>query len=308
MPPRRRTPAHRFTSGDLSGRCPTPRIEAGTQPSRARVRPSGDGRWPQAGLGATASVTRGVLDREAGYGEDHKVRLPQDGGSRTGAGAATGADGGGPVEEGGGPGPDVVVDPSTPDLRQKYDQVFARRETSRFGGGRHRFPREPGTYDGIDAPPGLRTSVPDLGPDPGDVRINGDITAGPGRFNGDAAQDFRRPAENLALHPVDGTDRRAVARAAPFRRIHVEGGLDLLPDGYGRASVGHTAGPKTGGSVGPCPRRQWYTRDGSAGGRANGVRNMTSTGARGPRRAPSGPARTPRPTPASCGTTDSRRR
>lgn len=52
-----------------------------------------------------------------------------------------------------------------------------------------------------------------------------------GWFNGNATQNFWRSAENLAITQSNGTDRWAVAQAAPFRRIHVKGGLDLAPNG-----------------------------------------------------------------------------
>ncbi len=67
-------------------------------------------------------------------------------------------------------------------------------------------------------------------PEPRRRQINGDVTVDAGWFNGNATQNFWRSAENLALNPVNGTDRWAVAQAAPFRRMHVEGGLNLAPE------------------------------------------------------------------------------
>jgi hypothetical protein len=195
----------------------------------------------------------------------------------------TASDGGtGPIQGGGDLGPNViVVDPSTPNLQQKFDQVFAQQEKSQFGSGRYQFLLKPGTYNNINAQLGFYTSISGLGLNPDDVQINGDITVDAGWFNGNATQNFWRSAENLALTPANGTNRWAVAQAAPFRRIHVKGGLNLAPNGYGWASGGYIADSKIDGTVGPYSQQQWYTRDSSVGGWTNGVWNMTFTGVQG---------------------------
>ncbi|MFJ2016543.1 discoidin domain-containing protein [Streptomyces nodosus] len=187
-----------------------------------------------------------------------------------------------PVEGGGDLGPNViVVDPSTPNLQQKFDQVFAQQESNQFGAGRYQFLLKPGTYNNINAQIGFYTSISGLGLNPDDTKINGDITVDAGWFNGNATQNFWRSAENLAVRPVNGDDRWAVAQAAPFRRIHVQGGLNLAPNGYGWASGGYIADSKIDGTVGPYSQQQWYTRDSSVGGWTNGVWNMTFTGVQG---------------------------
>ncbi|MFJ9244856.1 discoidin domain-containing protein [Streptomyces sp. NPDC101776] len=191
-------------------------------------------------------------------------------------------DGSGPVQGGGDLGPNViVVDPSTPDLQAKFDQVFAQQESNQFGAGRYQFLMKPGTYNGINAQLGFYTSISGLGLNPDDVHINGDITVDAGWFNGNATQNFWRSAENLSITPSNGTDRWAVAQAAPFRRIHVQGGLNLAPNGYGWASGGYIADSKIDGTVGPYSQQQWYTRDSSVGGWTNGVWNMTFSGVQG---------------------------
>ncbi|MEU6241936.1 discoidin domain-containing protein [Streptomyces sp. NPDC047024] len=194
----------------------------------------------------------------------------------------TGTTGTPPVEGGGDLGPNViVVDPSTANLQQKFDDVFSRQESNQFGSGRYQFLLKPGTYNNINAQLGFYTSVSGLGLNPDDTQINGDITVDAGWFNGNATQNFWRSAENLAIRPVNGDDRWAVAQAAPFRRIHVQGGLNLAPNGYGWASGGYIADSKIDGTVGPYSQQQWYTRDSSVGGWTNGVWNMTFTGVQG---------------------------
>ncbi|MDX3855268.1 discoidin domain-containing protein [Streptomyces sp. AK02-01A] len=189
---------------------------------------------------------------------------------------------GDPIEGGGDLGPNVLVfDPSTPNIQGKLDQIFQQQESAQFGTGRYQLLFKPGTYNNINANLGFYTSISGLGLSPDDTTFNGDVTVDAGWFNGNATQNFWRSAENLALNPVSGTDRWAVAQAAPFRRMHVKGGLNLAPNGYGWASGGYIADSKIDGTVGPYSQQQWYTRDSSVGGWTNGVWNMTFSGVEG---------------------------
>ncbi|WP_326699655.1 coagulation factor 5/8 type domain-containing protein [Streptomyces sp. NBC_01754] len=186
------------------------------------------------------------------------------------------------VVGGGDLGPNVhVFDPSTPDIQGKVDEIFRKQESNQFGTDRYALMFKPGTYDGINAQIGFYTSIAGLGLNPDDTTFNGDVTVDAGWFDGNATQNFWRSAENLALNPVNGTNRWAVSQAAPFRRMHVKGGLNLAPDGYGWASGGYIADSKIDGEVGPYSQQQWYTRDSSVGGWGNGVWNMTFSGVEG---------------------------
>ncbi|MFJ8681356.1 discoidin domain-containing protein [Streptomyces anulatus] len=192
-------------------------------------------------------------------------------------------DGGGPEIPGGGDlGPNVhVFDPSTPDIQGKVDAIFEQQEEAQFGSGRHALLFKPGTYNDLNAQIGFYTQIAGLGLNPNDTTFNGDVTVDAGWFNGNATQNFWRSAENLTLNPVSGTNRWAVSQAAPFRRMHVKGGLNLAPDGYGWASGGYIADSKIDGQVGPYSQQQWYTRDSSVGGWTNAVWNMTFSGVQG---------------------------
>ncbi|MFE6663501.1 coagulation factor 5/8 type domain-containing protein [Streptomyces sp. NPDC057697] len=186
------------------------------------------------------------------------------------------------VVGGGDLGPNVMVfDPTTPDIQGKVDEVFRKQESAQFGDGRYALFFKPGTYDGINAQIGFYTSIAGLGLSPDDTTFNGDVTVDAGWFGGNATQNFWRSAENLALNPVNGTDRWAVAQAAPFRRMHVKGGLNLAPAGYGWASGGYIADSRIDGQVAPYSQQQWYTRDSSVGGWNNAVWNMTFSGVEG---------------------------
>ncbi|MEU3202919.1 coagulation factor 5/8 type domain-containing protein [Streptomyces cyaneofuscatus] len=186
------------------------------------------------------------------------------------------------VAGGGDLGPNVhVFDPSTPDVQGKVDEIFKKQESAQFGLDRYALLFKPGTYDNINAQIGFYTSIAGLGLNPNDTTFNGDVTVDAGWFDGNATQNFWRSAENLTLNPVSGTNRWAVSQAAPFRRMHVKGGLNLAPDGYGWASGGYIADSKIDGQVGPYSQQQWYTRDSSVGGWGNGVWNMTFSGVEG---------------------------
>ncbi|WP_460070986.1 coagulation factor 5/8 type domain-containing protein [Streptomyces sp. YKOK-I1] len=183
---------------------------------------------------------------------------------------------------GGDLGPNVqVFDPSTPDIQARLDEVFRQQESAQFGTGRHALLFKPGTYHGLNAQLGFYTSIAGLGLSPDDTTINGDVTVDAGWFGGNATQNFWRSAENLALVPANGTNRWAVAQAAPFRRMHVHGGLNLAPSGYGWASGGYIADSRVEGQIGPYSQQQWYTRDSAIGSWLNGVWNMVFSGVEG---------------------------
>ncbi|WSS39034.1 discoidin domain-containing protein [Streptomyces microflavus] len=190
---------------------------------------------------------------------------------------------GGPQLPGGGDlGPNVhIFDPSTPNIQAKLDEVFDQQEASHFGNGRHQFLFKPGTYNNLNAEIGFYTSISGLGLKPDDTTINGDVTVDAGWFNGNATQNFWRSAENLALNPVSGTNRWAVSQAASFRRMHVKGGLNLAPNGYGWASGGYIADSKVDGEIGNYSQQQWYTRESTIGGWSNSVWNQTFSGVEG---------------------------
>lgn len=202
--------------------------------------------------------------------------LPVLSGRASAAPAADALPGGGDL------GPNVLVfDPATPNIQGTLDEIFKRQESAQFGEGRFALLFKPGTYRGLNAQIGFYTSIAGLGLSPGDTTFHGDVTVDAGWFNGNATQNFWRSAENLTLHPVNGTNQWAVAQAAPFRRMHIKGGLNLAPDGYGWASGGYIADSRIDGSVAPYSQQQWYTRDSSVGGWNNAVWNMVFSGVEG---------------------------
>lgn len=279
-----------------------------------------DPQWLQVDLGTVRQVCRVVLDWETAYGRSYQIQVSDDGSTWRTAYATDHGTGGTetltvngtgryvrmnglargtawgyslwefqvntsdapPVQGGGDLGPNVLVfDPSTPDIQATADRVFKQQESNQFGTDRYALLFKPGSYGNLNLQLGFYTSVAGLGLKPDDTSINGDVTVDAGWFNGNATQNFWRSAENLALTPANGTDRWAVAQAAPFRRMHVRGGLNLSPAGYGWASGGYIADSRIDGSVGNYSQQQWYTRDSAIGGFSNGVWNQVFSGVQG---------------------------
>ncbi|MCD0453421.1 discoidin domain-containing protein [Actinocorallia sp. API 0066] len=275
-----------------------------------------DPQWVRVDLDEVKDICRVSLNWEAAYGKDFKIQASNDGNTWTDLKTVTGGTGGqasydvsgqgrylrvhgtargtgygyslwevtvntgsGDVEGGGDLGPNViVVDPATPNLQGVFDDVFEDQEDAQFGQGRYQFLLKPGTYNNINAQIGFYTSISGLGLNPGDTTINGDITVDAGWFGGNATQNFWRSAENIRVNPSNGTNRWAVSQAAPFRRMHINGGLNLAPSGFGWASGGYIADSKVDGVVAPYSQQQWYTRDSTIGGWLNGVWNMVFSG------------------------------
>ncbi|MDQ1743581.1 MAG: hypothetical protein QOE23_1920, partial [Pseudonocardiales bacterium] len=180
-----------------------------------------------------------------------------------------------------------IFDPSmsAATIQAQLDADFNAQKdtnTAQFASGRVAHLFKPGTYNVTDNV-GFYTSVAGLGQDPGGVVINGDVTVD--AFNasdaGNATQNFWRSVENLAINPSSGTDRWAVAQAAPFRRIDVRGSLNLYPASYGWASGGYIADTKVSGQVASASQQQWYSRDSNFGSWNGANWNMVFSGVNG---------------------------
>ncbi|MDX6222174.1 MAG: hypothetical protein QOD91_1228 [Frankiales bacterium] len=185
-------------------------------------------------------------------------------------------------------GPNVhIFDPSmsSATIQAQLDADFNAQKdtnTAQFANGRVAELYKPGTYS-VEDNVGFYTSVAGLGLNPDDVTINGDVTVD--AFNsedaGNATQNFWRSAENLAINPTNGTDRWAVAQAAPFRRIDVHGNLALYPASYGYASGGYISDTKVTGQASSVSQQQWYSKDSNFGSWAGSVWNMVFSGVTG---------------------------
>ncbi len=180
-------------------------------------------------------------------------------------------------------GPNVhIFDPgmSSSSIQTTLDSVFNAQKLNQFGDRRDALVFKPGSYSDF-ANIGYNTSILGLGLNPDDTTINGAVTVDAFDGTGNATQNFWRSAENLAINPTGGSDRWAVAQAAPFRRVHVHGALKLAPASNGWASGGYIADSKIDGQVSSVSQQQWYSRDSSFGSWTGSVWNMVFSGVNG---------------------------
>jgi hypothetical protein len=277
-----------------------------------------DPQWLRVDLGSGQSICQVVLTWEAAYARSFQIQVSTDANSWTtvfsttsGAGGTQTLDVSGtgryvrmlgtvratqygyslwefavrtgtstPPAGGGDLGPNVLVfDPSmsSATIQSRLDTIFREQESNQFGPSRYALLFKPGSYN-VNAKIGFHTAIAGLGRNPGDVTINGGVTVDAGWFGGNATQNFWRSAENLSITPTGGTNQWAVSQAAPFRRIHVRGALNLAPTGFGWASGGYIADSRIDGQVQPFSQQQWLTRDSQIGGWLNGVWNMVFSG------------------------------
>ncbi|MEV6552890.1 RICIN domain-containing protein [Streptomyces sp. NPDC051597] len=175
-------------------------------------------------------------------------------------------------------GPHVsVFDPSMSPatVQSRLDQVFGQQESNQFGSQRYALLFKPGSYT-VDANVGFYTQVAGLGLTPDAVTINGAVHAEADWFQGNATQNFWRSAENLSVTPVGGSDRWAVSQAAPYRRMHVRGNLQL--DDGGWSSGGFMADSRIDGQVRSGSQQQWLSRNSQWGSWNGSNWNMVFVG------------------------------
>ncbi|MBV1855048.1 coagulation factor 5/8 type domain-containing protein [Catellatospora tritici] len=180
-------------------------------------------------------------------------------------------------------GPNTYVfDPTMPAERIQavLDEVFARQETAQFGPGRAALLFKPGRY-AVDANIGFFTSIAGLGLSPDDTLIEGHVRVEADWFDGNATHNFWRGAENLAVDPSGGWDRWAVSQAAPYRRMHLRGGVRLWDGKDGWASGGFFADTVVDGPVLSGTQQQWLSRNCEFGQWTGANWNMVFVGVAG---------------------------
>lgn len=180
-------------------------------------------------------------------------------------------------------GPNVIIfDPSmsSATIQNQLNSVFSIQESNQFGNERYAFLFKPGTYS-VDANIGFNTQISGLGFLPTDVVINGYVRAEADWFGDNATQNFWRIAENMRVNPPDGNNRWAVSQAAPFRRMYVQGQLQLDPRNHGWSSGGYLADSLVTGQVFSGSQQQYMTRNSQIGSWSNGVWNQVFVGVSG---------------------------
>jgi hypothetical protein len=184
-------------------------------------------------------------------------------------------------------GPKVYVfDPSMPaaDIQSTAAGIFAKMESNQFGSERYASLFKPGTYN-VTFNVGFYTHVAGLGQSPDDVTINGGVNVNAQWMpNANATCNFWRTLENFAVTPssTKGVTRIAVSQAAPLRRLHIKGELQLFDfdkhSNAGWASGGFLADSVVDGNVVPASQQQWLSRNSKWSKWNNGVWNMVFVG------------------------------
>ncbi len=163
-------------------------------------------------------------------------------------------------------GPQVkIFDPSMSmsDIENQINEIHTRLAAAEFSDERWAYLFQPGTYD-LDVNVGYYQHAAGLGLLPGDVVINGAVQSKTTENSGNITTQFWRIAENFEIHP-DGDATWAVSQAAPYRRMHVKGGLEI-DMGTGYASGGFLSNSIIEGTVSAIQQQQWFTRNCDVGG------------------------------------------
>lgn len=178
-------------------------------------------------------------------------------------------------------GPNVYVfDPtmSGSTIQNTLNSVFNQQQTNQFGTNRYALIFKPGVYN-VDVNLGFYTQALGLGYLPDEVTINGAVHVSAAWMNGNATQNFWRGAENMAVIPPSGTNVWAVSQAAPFRRVDVQGNMQL--DDGGWSSGGFLADTNVSGQVNSGTQQQWISRNDQLGSWTGSNWNMVFVGVNG---------------------------
>jgi hypothetical protein len=180
-------------------------------------------------------------------------------------------------------GPNVYVFTSSNSVPSINSTLNTLNANTQFSTNRYAVLFAPGTYTGVEAEVGFYESVAGLGQTPSAVTIsNGYLTSNQTDSNGNITTNFWRSLENMYITPPSGDVLQwGVSQGAPFRRMYVNGGMELTNTNCGFASGGFTSDTVVTGNVNSCSQQQWYTRNSSIGSWSSGVWNMVFSGVSG---------------------------
>ncbi len=172
----------------------------------------------------------------------------------------------------------LLFDPSMParEMQERIDKAYAVQQHTEFGGERYALLFLPGEYH-VDVPIGFYTQVVGLGATPDAVHIVGNVHADASLPRNNATCTFWRGVEGFSVTPTGGTMRWAVSQAAPFRRMHVRGGVVLHQD-RGWASGGWISDSVIDGNTDSGTQQQWISRNSEWGSWTGSNWNMVFVG------------------------------
>ncbi len=160
-------------------------------------------------------------------------------------------------------GSNVFVLDSRMDMKEiqaLIDSLYQKHQprTSEFGDHRFAFLLKQGRYK-LDLKVAYYMNYIGLGELPGDVVVEG-IIYSKGTENGNVTTNFWRSVENLTIQSPEGVvNIWGVSQAAPMRRMHIKGDIQLHDNGW--ASGGFIANSRIDGTVLAGGQQQWFTRN-----------------------------------------------
>jgi hypothetical protein len=180
-------------------------------------------------------------------------------------------------------GPNVYVYDTTYSISSINTTLATLAGNAQFSTNRYAVFFKPGTYSGVESQVGFYMSAAGLGTSPTATAItNGYLTVNTTDGNGNVTTNFWRSLENIAITAPSGdTLQWGVSQGADFRRVQVNGGLELTNTSCGEASGGFIGDSKITGAVNACSQQQWYTRNSSVASFAGNVWNFVFSGVSG---------------------------
>jgi fibronectin type 3 domain-containing protein len=182
-------------------------------------------------------------------------------------------------------GPNVYVFTPSDSVTSINSTLNTLNVNTQFSTNRYAVLFEPGTYTGVEAEVGYYESVAGLGETPTATTISdGYLTSNQTDSNGNLTTNFWRSIENLSINAIPAGDtylQWGVSQGAAFRRMYVNGSLELTNTSCGEASGGFISDSQVTGTIQSCSQQQWYTRNSSIGSWSGNLWNMVFSGVNG---------------------------
>lgn len=165
-------------------------------------------------------------------------------------------------------------------IQRTLDALHTQQALAEFSDKRYALLFKPGVYD-LNVTVDFYVQASGLGRVPSQVQIRGTVQSTSTTTDNRVTLMFWRSAENFLVSPPDPAQPVvwAVSQAAPYRRMHIQGDLQL--DRGGWASGGFLANSVVEGVAGLTTGQQWFTRNAELGSWRGGSWNRSFVGTRG---------------------------
>jgi len=182
-------------------------------------------------------------------------------------------------------GPNVYVFTHSNSVSSINSTLATFAGNAQFSANRYAVIFAPGTYSGVESQIGYYMAVAGLRETPTATNIsNGYLTVNTTDSNGNLTTNYSRSIENIYTNAIPSGDtylQWGVSQGSDFRRVYVNGAVELTNTDCGEASGGFIADSQITGTVESCSQQQWYTHNSSIGGWGGNLWNMTFSGVSG---------------------------